>query len=311
MTEQELIEQRRTKWRVNANPIRTLEEAHEFIDEIGFCLLYPVRPPKVVPTFFGATVGSDSELPVQQQAFNDPRSQQVTELMIRLLRNRFAFETNTFGETPLLFSASVFPYFYATVTDYHPTRPPKKRGQKNPSPLAVDTFRLLQRHGAMNKHQLRAELGGDLSEAGIDHALHELWSALKITRVDYSPQKGAVWDVLYRWDPKIVDEGCHISVGEALSALLSRYVDTVIAADQNDIEDFFSVIAPRSRMRATVNALLSAREFRMVSVDGRMLIGSAHAHQKNLSAQGVPRASWPRQRNSPAVAGAGKDRRNG
>ena len=311
MTEQELIEQRRTKWRVNANPIRTLEETREFIDQIGFCLMYPVRPQKLVPTFFGATVGSDADLPFQQQAFSDPRSEQATQLMIRLLRNRFAFDTNTFGETPLLFSASVFPYFYATVTDYYPTQPPKKRGQKNPSPLAVDTFRLLQRHGAMNKQQLRAELGGDLSEVGIDHALHELWSALKITRVDYSRQTGAVWDVLYRWDAKIVDEGCHISVGEALSALLSRYIDTVIAADQNDIEDFFSVIAPRSRIRATVNALLSAREFRPVSVDGRMLIASAYAHQKNLSAKGVPRASWPRQRNSPAAAGAGKDRRNG
>ena len=311
MTGQELIEQRRTRWRVNGNPIRTLEEAHEFIDEVGFCPMYPVRPPKLVPTFFGATVGSDADLPLQQQAFSDPRTEAAIKLMIRLLRNRFAFETNTFGETPLLFSASVFPYFYATVTDYYPKQPPKKRGRQTPSPLAVDTFRLLQRHGAMNRQQLRAELGGDLSEAGIDHALHELWSALKITRVDYSPKTGALWDVLYRWDPKIVDEGCHISVGEALSALLSRYVDSVIAADQNDIENFFSVIAPRSRIRATVNALLSAREFRPVSVDGRMLIGSAHSHERSFSVQDVPRGSWPRQRNRPVVAGATRDRRNG
>jgi predicted DNA-binding protein len=311
MTEQELIEQRRTKWRVNANPIRTLEEAREFMDEIGFCLMYPVRPAKLVPTFIGAIVGSDVDLPFQQQAFSDPRSEQATQLMIGLLRNRFAFESNTFGETPLLFSASVFPYFYATVTDYNPKQPPKKRGRENPSPLAVDTFRLLQRQGAMNKQRLRTELGGDLSEAGIDHALHALWSALKITRIDYSRQTGAVWDLLYRWDPKIVDEGCHISVGEALSALLSQYIDSVIAADQNEIEDFFSAIAARSRLRSTVNALLSAREFRMVSIDGRMLIGSAHSQEKNLSPKGVPRASWPRQRNSPAVAGAGKDRRDG
>ena len=310
MTEQELIEQRRTKWRVNGSPIRTLEEARQFIDEIGFCLMYPVRPQKLVPTFFAATLGSDADLPLQQQAFSDPRAGTVTELMIRLLRSRFAYETNTFGETPFLFSASVFPYFYATVTDYYPKQPPKKRGRERPTPLVVDTFRLLQRHGAMNKQQLRAELGGDLSEVAIDHALHALWSALKITRVDYSPQTGTVWDVLYRWTPEIVDEGSHISVGEAISALLSRYVDTVIAADQNDIEDFFSVIAPRSRVRAIINALLSAREFPPVSVDGRMLIGSAHSHEKNFSAKGVPRASWPRQRTTPVTAGAAKGRRD-
>jgi len=196
MTEQEFIEQRRTRWRVNGNPIRTLEEARDFLDEVGFCLMYPVRPSKLVPTFFGATVGSDTNLPLQQQAFGDPRASTATELMIRLLRNKLAFETNTFGENPFLFSASVFPYFYASVTDYHPKQPPKKRGREKASPLLVDTFRVLQQHGPMNKKQLRAELGGDLSEVGIDHALHDLWSALKITRVDYSLQTGAVWDVL-------------------------------------------------------------------------------------------------------------------
>ena len=103
-------------------------------------------------------------------------------------------------------------------------------------------------------------------------------AALKIIRVDYTPQSGALWDVLYRWAPEIIHEGSHISVGEALSALLSRYVDSVIAVDQNDIEDFFSVIASRSRVRETVHALLSAREFRPVSVDGRMLIGNLIEH---------------------------------
>jgi 23S rRNA pseudouridine2605 synthase len=311
MTEQELIEQRRERWRLNGNPIRTLEEAREFIDEVGFCLMYPLRPPKLGPTFFGATVGSDTDLPLQQQAFRDPRAVAATELMIRLLRNQFAFEANTFGETPFLFSASVFPYFYATVTDYHPKQPPKKRGREKASPLLIDTFRLLQQHGPMNKQQLHSELGGDLSEAGIDHALHDLWSALKIARVDYTPQTGSLWDVLYRWAPKMVDEGTHISVGEALSALLSRYVDSVIAADQNDIEDFFSVIAPRSRVRETVNALLSAREFRPISVGGRMLIGSAHLHERDSAPEHALRGPRPRQRNTPDVAGAEKGRPNG
>ena len=312
MTEQELIEQRRTKWRVSGNPVRTVEEARDFIDEVGFCVMYPVRPSKVVPTFFGATVGSDTNLPLQPQAFSDPRAITANELMIRLLRNKSAFETNIFGENPFLFSVAVFPYFYATITDYHPKQPPKKRGREKASPLLVDTFRLLQQHGPMNKQQLRDELGGDLSEAGIDHALHDLWSALKITRVDYSPQSGALWDVLYRWTPEMVYDGLHISVGEALSALLSRYIDTVVAADQNEIEDFFSVIAPRSRVRETVNALLRARQFRPLSIGGRMLIASSQLQDANAVAQGVPHIPRPRQRNTPVVAGGPeKDRRNG
>ena len=44
MHEQQLQELRREKWRLNGQPIRTLEDAREFIESVGFCLLYPQRP---------------------------------------------------------------------------------------------------------------------------------------------------------------------------------------------------------------------------------------------------------------------------
>ena len=53
MHEQQLQELRREKWRLNGRPIRTLEEAREFIDSVGFCLLYPQRPAVLAPTFRG------------------------------------------------------------------------------------------------------------------------------------------------------------------------------------------------------------------------------------------------------------------
>jgi 23S rRNA pseudouridine2605 synthase len=276
MTEQEMLERRRVKWRINGNPILTLEDAQSFIKDVGFSLMYPVRPTRLAPTFFGATLGSDERLPLQAQAFGDPRSQAASALMVRLLRARSAYETNIFGETPFLVSGAVFPFLYAMITDRNPKQPPRKRGREKASPLMVDTFKLLQERGPLNKMQLRQRLGGDLSEAAVDHALHDLWSALKITRVDYSPEHGASWDVLHRWAPEAVREGVHLSTGESLSALISQYVDCLIAAEQKEVEEFFSAIAPLSRVRETVNALLNAREFQLVRVGDRSLITSSH-----------------------------------
>jgi hypothetical protein len=121
-----------------------------------------------------------------------------------------------------------------------------------------------------NRH--REDLGGSISFVALDHALGELWSKLRITRVDYKPEEGASWDVLYRWAPDAVREGIGLSVGEALSALLSKYLDCVIAADQQEVESFFGNFVPRSRVKEAINALQSARELDFIRVGNRSLI---------------------------------------
>ena len=63
MTDLELQQQRRDKWRLNGKPIRTIEEARAFVEEVGFCLMYPQRPAFLAPTFVGAFVGADEHLP--------------------------------------------------------------------------------------------------------------------------------------------------------------------------------------------------------------------------------------------------------
>src|SRR6202050_4555574 len=88
MTEQDLHQLRREKWRLGGKPIRTIEEARAFVEAVVFCLMYPVRPTMPVPTFIGAFVGSDNRLPTWQHAYSDPRAVAATDLMVRLLRER-------------------------------------------------------------------------------------------------------------------------------------------------------------------------------------------------------------------------------
>ncbi len=272
MTDQQLQELRQKKWRLGEEPIRTVEDARDFIETVGFCTMYPLRPPVLVPTFLGASVGNEVNLPTWQHAFADPRAQDATELMVRLLRSRGAFEANVFGETPFLVASSVFPFFYGLVGDRNPRQIPKSGPRSEYSPLAAHAFQVIQKDGPISKQRLRATLGGDPSDAALDRALNELWSKLRITRVDYTREEGAFWDVLFRWAPDPVREGMHLSVPESLSALISKYVDCVVAAEQSEVEDFFSHLVARSKARDAIHALLAAREFSYVHVGGRAML---------------------------------------
>jgi hypothetical protein len=271
MTDLELQQLRREKWHLDGKPIQTIEQTRAFIDEVGFCLMYPQRTEVAMPTFIGAFVGSQDRLPIWQKAFSDPRAVEATDLMVRLLRERTAYEANLSGENnAFLLAASVFPYFYALVGERNPRLAPKARSPY--SQLASDTYAVIEREGPVSKPKLLERLGGGLSAAAVDKALIELWSKLRITRVDYKSGEGAFWDVLQRWAPDAVKEGVGLSVPEALSALLSKYLDCAIAVEQAELEAFFGNFVARSKVKDAVNALLSARELSFVHISGKSML---------------------------------------
>lgn len=273
MTDSELQQARSEKWHLDGRPVHTIEEARAFMESVGFSLLYPIRPPVLAPTFVGAWVGADDRLPTWQHAFADPRAQNAKDLMVRLLRERAAFEANLYDENnAFLVAASVFPYFYALVGERNPKQVIKAGPRSEYSQLACDAYEVIRREGPISKQKLGETLGGSLSGAALDRGLSELWSRLRITRVDYNASEGASWDVLYRWAPDAVREGISLSVGEALTALLSKYLDCVVAADQQEIETFFDKVVPRSRVKDAVKALLAARELTFVHIGARSLV---------------------------------------
>jgi len=273
MIEADLQQQRAHNWRLNGHAVRTIEDARTFVENVGFCLMYPERSLPLLPSFIGAYTGSTGDLPDAVHAFADPRSRPATELMIRLLRERSAFEMNLSPGADLIVSAALFPYFYALVGDRNPKAVPKVRAQGAAvSPLAATVFEALQSQGPLSKDRLREAVGRELSNAALDRALSELWSMLKITRVDYNEREGAFWDVLYRWSPQVVKEGINISGPEAISGLVSKYLESAVAVSQEDLEQFFSHLTSRSKVREAIHALLAARELSWTSVGARTLI---------------------------------------
>ncbi|MGE0407582.1 MAG: hypothetical protein AB7O65_14910 [Candidatus Korobacteraceae bacterium] len=276
MTDRELEDRRKERWHLDGRAVRTFEDAVQFIEDVGFAMLFPApkeaKAPLLLPTFLGAWVGAEEKLPTWQHAFADPRAREATELMIRLLRERAAFEANLFGETGFLVAASVFPFFYGLAGDRNPRQVSKPGVHSEYSPLARDAFEVIRKHGPISRFRLREELGGSVSNPALERALGELWSRLRITRVDYNPEQGASWDALYRWAPEQVREGMNTPVAAALSALISKYLHTVVAAEPAEVEEFFSYLVPRSRTREATNALLAARELDFVRVGSRTMI---------------------------------------
>jgi hypothetical protein len=273
MTDPELLQARIERWRLDGHPVRTLEEARGFLESVGFCLMYPTRPAILLPTFVGAWVGADDKLPMRQHAYNDPRAQDATELMVRALRDQAAFEAPLIDESnAFLLATSVFPYFYSLVGERNPKQAPAAGPRSPYSPLACDAFEIIRRRGPISKTKLGEMLGGSVSNAGLDRALSELWGKLRITRVDYGVEEGSVWDELSRWAPEVVREGVGISVPEALSALVSKYLDCVIALEESEVENFLANFVPRTRVKEAIHALLSARELSFVHVGSKSLL---------------------------------------
>ena len=258
---EELKQQRASKWRTDgAHPLRTLEDARAFIDAIGFCLIYPTRPAVVAPTFIGAVLATETELPIASKAAVDPRTQLATELVLRLLNDKHAFEV-PFGDSgSLLVSAAEFPYFYALLGERNLKSAPS-RGVHGEKTLASHTFKLLANRSMSEQEMLDAH-GKGISEAALSRALHELWSKLRIARTGLLEHAGSpTWDVLYRIAAQPVARGAHISQPEALSALISKYLEMVIAAEPREVEDFFGHISSKSKVNEIIKALTAAREF--------------------------------------------------
>ena len=287
MTEQDLEKLRRDKWRTNGMPLNTLEDAHAFVDSVGICLMYPLKPPVLLPAFLAAVIGDDRGLPTAKQAFADPRAQRATELANRLVAQKLAFQSNVFPDNCLILSATVFPYFYVLAGE-------RASGlHRQPlSQLATLAWKIMEKEGAQTREMLREKLGTELSIAAIERALGELWMRLRVMPVERDGQQH--WEPLERWAPKVLEEGARQPMAVALSAVISQYLEGVVAAEPREIEDFFSHFTARSKVKEADNALLAARELEFAHVGHRSLLQMASAVRPPQQ-QVPPRPRQPRR----------------
>lgn len=297
MNQQQLQITRAALWRQNARPLVTFEEATAWLQEIGFCLFLPrhAQLPAPAPSFVEACSGRAAATPgaaAIEQAFS---------LAGRLVGQGEAFPLNLLGnvsEQPdFLATPEVLPWLAAVHGDRNWKSAPGGRT----APVVLRTWEVLDRDPGRTAAEIREIVGREVTEATVLRALVELWTTLRAVP-DYAPGEPARWSLLkQRWTEELA-RGASTAQTTALSALISVYLRSAVAATGEEIEIFLSPLTARSRIREVVHGMMATRQLGTIALGVETLLfieGSlpevvSERGQEGAPAEVVPPSPRPR-----------------
>jgi 23S rRNA pseudouridine2605 synthase len=272
LTAEQLQAVRAERWRHTANPLLTADDARGWLDAAGLCLFLPRRQQFLTPapSFVEACVGAPSETP-SREAIDS-----ATSLMRRLVAEGAIIPLNLFGtpsEMPdFLVSPEAFPYLFSL----RGTRDWKTVPGGKTSPLVIEIWKQIEKEGALTAVEIQNVLGRELTEAAVLRGLIELWSNLRVLP-EYEGGAPTRWSLTQLRFKDALTAGGKLSQTTALSALVSLYLESVIAATSEEVETFLSPLTSRSRVRETVNGLAATRQLSMVPVGTQSMFHIAGA----------------------------------
>ena len=268
MNHQQLQIARAALWRQNAAPILTYDDAARWLDNINFCLFLPrhTQLPAPAPSFVEACMGTVRAMPPADAIAP------AMDLAIRLVDAGRAIPLNllgTFSEQPdFLITPDVLPWVVAVRGDRQWKTAPTGRGI---APIVLRTWEALDQQGAQTAVEIRELLGRELTEAAVLRALIELWTTLRAAPA-YTAGEPTRWSLLKdRYAPQLAT-AANTAQPTALSALLSVYLRSAVAATGEEAEIFLSPLTARSRIRDVVHGMTAARQFGTMSVGTHTLL---------------------------------------
>lgn len=138
------------------------------------------------------------------------------------------------------------------------------------SPLMKEIWALLNGEGALTAREIQTALGRELTEAAVLRGLLELWGGLRVIPVYDS--ETTRWELTQARFAAEMTASQKVAQATALSALVSFYLQAVIAASSEEVETFLSPLTARSRVREVVNGLQATRQLGLVSVNAQPLV---------------------------------------
>jgi hypothetical protein len=267
LTTEQLQAARAEKWRQKANPLLTIEDAETWIESTGVSLFLPRKAQlqAPAPSFVEAVNGETNPTPPPAAIQN------AFELATRLIAAEKSTPLNLLGgvsEQPdFLVSPEALPYVFAMRGDRDWKRGPRDKS----SPLVVDSWNVLKREGVLTTSELQELLGREVTEAAVLRSLSELWTAFRVLPV-YSAGEATAWELFESRHQKTMQTGGGMAQATALSALVSLYLDSAIAATTEEIEAFLSPLAPRSRIAEVVRGLAATRQLLTIQLGTQSLL---------------------------------------
>jgi hypothetical protein len=271
----QLTAQRAAHWHQEGNPLLTVEDLRGWLQRSGL-VLYTPKPQlgAPAPTLVEATLGKASGAPelVDLDA--------AKSLLARLISEGAAVPLNLLGVTggmgtdqpDFVVSAAVFSYIFTLRGNKAWKQAPVTSGAVKVSPLALAAYEVLSAKVTLSAYDLATQLGNGVTEGAVLRALTELWSQLRVLPVPQVDSSTTLWELASGRFTKQIKAGANAGQPSALSALISLYLGQAVVATEDEVESFLSPLAPRSRVRDVLHALLSARQLETVVVDGKTLL---------------------------------------
>ena len=272
MNQNQLQQARLARWRQDGNALLTLDDAERWLADTPLCLYLPRQQhlPVPAPTFVEAIAGRPDATPGPETIAA------AAQMLARLVASGAVIALNLLGGGPgfvgeqpdFLATPEALPYLYALQPERNPKREPTTVGGARVSPLAAEAYKILEREGALTTIELRSRLGREVTEAAVLRSLAELWHTMRVVPVPSESGEGAHWELLSARHRRELNIGSTQSQTTALSILASFYLQSAVAASEEEIEIFLSPVAARSRIRDVVHGLSTTRQLASFPLNG-------------------------------------------
>jgi hypothetical protein len=222
--------------------VRSLQQALEFVEDVGFCFLFPASGIEM-PSLWEAICGMARSLPAHH---DDQELGYAWEWKDELPSRGLAYYGKLLRKKPMLISLKLLPHFYALsdnsgeLDDYVLEYQDGKLSIE-----ARQVYEALLEHGALPTSHLRrrAGLSGKEDARRFDRAIVELQLGLKIVKTGISDANAwkycYVYDVLLRHWPDLAQRARAISSQQAMSTLLLTHLHNVGVATVEEVVRLF------------------------------------------------------------------------
>jgi hypothetical protein len=267
-----ILEQRDLRYRrTPGRRVQTIENARAFVQDVGFCFLWPIKDIEM-PSLFHAIAGRVRSVP---QRHNDPDLSKCWGWKDRALGLRWWYYGKVLRRRATLVALDLLPCFYACSENYGALDDYLEEYRAGTmSAEAKGIYEALLDRGPLNTVRLRREarMAAESAKSRFERALVELQIGFKVLPIGVA-EAGAwryafVYDIVQRHYPDLPDEARQIRRSMARRTLVDRYLQNVVSADLKMIKRVFHVLRwTATELNHTLDALLEGGAIRKVCIE--------------------------------------------
>ncbi|HSD84789.1 MAG TPA: hypothetical protein VLG46_13055, partial [Anaerolineae bacterium] len=220
LTKHVVIDHREARYRRRMNlRVTTQEQAAEFVNDVGFCFLFPIQGVEM-PSLWDAVAGRVMKTTNKHSGYEIERTWGWKD---EALGKRVWFYGKLLRSRATLVSLGFLPNFYALSENYgdyeHDYLDEYHTGAL--SAEAKTIYEALLKNGALDAIRLRREsrMSAEASKPRFEKALTELQVGLKVLPIGIAPvgawRYAFIYEILPRWLPDLADRARAISRTEA------------------------------------------------------------------------------------------------